>query len=218
MVIKEAFCSTITPRLGVVADAANVPSSRMGHTVLLGKFMTLGAMRLGLGLVYKHLPANLGPLSVCLFSRVRNLGITEALSNAPFNGSRVHPADFYEIIKFVINPFDDEHNIVPPVKLLFTPRRPFAVLGEVAKVVINSFNAHAFWRIAHIADKIRIGVEPSVAYGNASAAIVGPSLGFRVRATLFHALPALVAWGNNFERQLSLLSGKTDRQNMPCSR
>lgn len=80
------------------------------------------------------------------------------------------------------------------VATLLRDRCPFAVSGRIVAVVVNPFQGQAIRTRSHVGEKLGKVVYPLLANGYASAAVVLKPLVRRVRASLFHAVPACVFW------------------------
>lgn len=73
---------------------------------------------------------------------------------------------------------------------LFSWRRPFAVLGFIYSIIVNSFyrsTCKRFW--THVVIEILKGIHPSFADFYSSCSIVLVSSTIRIKTSVFHALP-----------------------------
>ena len=75
-----------------------------------------------------------------------------------------------------------------PVGLALAVCHPFAVIGLVISIVIDSINDKAFWALAHIRDEIR-KIIPSRADRNSPSAIVFPLRALGIAASAPHTFP-----------------------------
>lgn len=69
---------------------------------------------------------------------------------------------------------------------------PDAVARLVVAVVINPLQGHAFRSLTHVSEEVLERVPPSLADGDAPAAVPMISSGIRVEAPLFHGAPDVV--------------------------
>ena len=94
-------------------------------------------------------------------------------------------------------------------RLLFTCG-PFAVLGRVWSVIIDSFESHAIWSRTHVVIEVLKTLHPSSADENTSCSVMLIVWAFGVQAALFHGGPdvpifrsALAVRGVQVARSLS---------------
>lgn len=79
------------------------------------------------------------------------------------------------------------------VPVLFTARRPFAIIRRVRAVVVDAIDrmfGTGAW--THVLSKVGEGMQPTIADSNASAAIVGVMWRARIQAAVFHRAPTAV--------------------------
>jgi hypothetical protein len=75
------------------------------------------------------------------------------------------------------------------IELLF-PGGPSAIARLVVSVAVLAFNTVlGRWPRPHIGDKIFKGIQPTLAYYNASPAVILEAVGFRIRTTSSHRFP-----------------------------
>ena len=81
----------------------------------------------------------------------------------------------------------------PLVGSLLLRRRPAAIRELVVPVVIFAVKSEPWRPLAHIGEEVFKDV-PSSADGNATAAVILPFGGLRIRTSLLHASPRLIGW------------------------
>jgi hypothetical protein len=86
-----------------------------------------------------------------------------------------------------------------PIVLLFFPRRPFAIGGEIASIIVDAFDSVLWcWLAAHVGEEVLIACSPALADRDASATVVFPLAKIGVGASLDHSVPGAILAGMVF--------------------
>lgn len=110
-----------------------------------------------------------------MFQPPQHCGFADADSPSPFGRTERHPVK------------GDAQSCVPVVVLLFAIS-PFAVIGAVAFVVVDSLKRHAVRWQAHISSEIG-RIVPALANNNAAPAVPAESMELGVVAAVHHPAP-----------------------------
>ncbi len=97
------------------------------------------------------------------------------------------------------------------IALLLTSRRPTAIVGKVALVVINAINRMSGWPRTHIGFEVCKTMKPALAYLDAATSIVIKLFCSRIQASALYSLPHVVDWIGVLERHVATLTPDASR-------
>ena len=109
------------------------------------------------------------------------------------NGVSFESAQFRQNRRFILNAFNGNYSHVAPIESLILPRTPSAIFGRIVSIIVRSVNRESLRTLAHVFDESGETVAPSLAYRDASSAVIFERLIFGIKAALFHVDPYCVS-------------------------